>query len=112
MQERIEDRFMKNAKANERHIICELRCNSKDRDRVRELILQFVLPARAESGCLYYDLYQRVDAPDTFFILDGWVDDHAVASHAAHPHVAKVMKELKPLLTFGPSITLNTRASD
>jgi quinol monooxygenase YgiN len=50
---------MKDAKANERHIICELRCDSKDRDRVRELILQFVLPARAEPGCLYYDLYQR-----------------------------------------------------
>lgn len=103
---------MDNAKANERHIICELRCESKDRERVRNLILQFVLPARAEPGCLYYDLYQRVDAPETFFILDGWVDQAAVDSHAAHPHVAEVMKELGPLLTSGPSITLTTRTSD
>ncbi|MDB5824340.1 MAG: hypothetical protein JWR21_3044 [Herminiimonas sp.] len=103
---------MNNAKANERHIICELRCYSKDRERVRDLILKFVLPARAEPGCLYYDLYQRTDAPDTFFILDGWVDEAAVKSHAAHPHVAEVMKELRPLLTFGPSITLTTRTSD
>lgn len=103
---------MNNTKANERHIICELRCESKDRDRVRDLILQFVEPARAEPGCLYYDLYQRVDAPDTFFILDGWVDQAAVDNHAAHPHVAEVMKELGPLLTFGPSITLTTRTSD
>lgn len=103
---------MNNVKANERHIICELRCDTHDRERVRDLILQFVLPARAEPGCLYYDLYQRVDAPDTFFILDGWVDQAAVDSHAAHPHVASVMKELAPLLTFGPSITLTTRASE
>lgn len=103
---------MNNAKANERHIICELRCESKDRERVRDLILQFVLPARAEPGCLYYNLHQAVDAPDTFFILDGWVNEAAVESHAAHPHVAEVMKELAPLLTFGPSITLITRVSD
>jgi quinol monooxygenase YgiN len=103
---------MKNAKSNERHIICELRCESKDRERVRDLILQFVLPARAEPGCLYYDLYQRIDAPDTFFILDGWVDEAAVQSHAAHSHVAEVMKKLGPLLTFGPSITLTTRVSN
>jgi len=103
---------MNNAKANERHIICELRCESKDREQVRDLILRLVEPARAEPGCLYYDLYQRVDAPDTFFILDGWVHQAAVESHAAHSHVAVVMKELGPLLTFGPSITLTTRASD
>lgn len=103
---------MNHAKADERHIICELRCEEKDRERVRELILQFVAPARSEPGCLYYDLYQRLDAPDTFFILDGWIDESAVKSHAAHPHVATVMKELSPLLVFGPHITLTTRASD
>lgn len=103
---------MNDAKANERHIICELRCAAADRDRVRALILQFVEPARKEPGCLYYDLYQTITAPDTFFIIDGWVDQAAVDSHAQHPHVATVMQELGPLLTFGPSITLNTRASD
>jgi len=103
---------MDNAKAAERHIICELRCDPKNQERVRELILQFVLPARAEPGCLYYDLYQRLDEPNTFFILDGWVDQAAVDSHAFNEHVAQVMKELAPLLTFGPSIMLTTRTSD
>jgi quinol monooxygenase YgiN len=103
---------MINAKAEERHIICELRCNTADRERVRDLILKFVGPARIEPGCLYYDLYQKVGDQDTFYILDGWVDQAAVDSHAADPHVAEVMKELGPLLVFGPSITLSTRASD
>lgn len=100
------------AKADERHIICELRCEAPDRDRVRELILRFVEPARRELGCLYYDLYQKIEDPNTFYILDGWADQAAVDSHVAEPHVAEVMKELSPLLVFGPSITLSTRASD
>ncbi|OBZ92060.1 antibiotic biosynthesis monooxygenase [Pararhizobium polonicum] len=99
-------------KSEERHIICELRCESVNRERVRELILMFVEPARMEEGCIYYDLHQKIDDPNTFFILDGWTNQDAVDAHAANPHVAEVMKDLGPLLTFGPSITLNKRVSD
>ena len=100
---------MNKAKDNERHIICELRCDPKRRKRVRDLILQFVLPARAQPGCQFHDLYQRADSPDTFLIVGGWVDEGAVESHAARPHVAGVIKELGSLLTFGPSITNSAR---
>ena len=97
-------------KSLERHIICELRCETADRDRVRELILMFVEPARLEDGCIYYDLHQRIDDPNTFYILDGWTNQDAMDAHAANPHVAEVMKELGPLLTFGPSITYGVSA--
>jgi quinol monooxygenase YgiN len=100
------------ARHDEVHIVCELRCAPADRDRVCELALRFVAPARAEPGCLYYHLHQKLDAPDTFFIIDGWASRAAVDAHAGNPHVADVMKELAPLLTFGPSLTFSTRVSD
>lgn len=100
------------AKQDEVHIVCELRCAPADRDRVRELALRFVVPARAEPGCLYYHLHQKLDAPATFFIIDGWASQAAVDAHAGNSHVADVMKELGPLLTFGPSLTFSTRVSD
>lgn len=103
---------MQKIKSEERHIICELRCKPEDREHVKELVLKFVEPARLEAGCLYYDLYQKIDEPDTFYIIDGWVNQDAVTSHAENPHVAEVMMELKPLLTYGPSISLSTRVSD
>jgi quinol monooxygenase YgiN len=99
-------------KQDEVHIVCELCCAPADRDRVRELALRFVAPARAEPGCLYYHLHQKLDAPDTFFIIDGWANQAAVDAHAGNAHVAEVMKELGPLLTFGPSLTFSTRVSD
>ncbi|UST52413.1 antibiotic biosynthesis monooxygenase (plasmid) [Comamonadaceae bacterium OTU4NAUVB1] len=100
------------ARQDEIHIVCELRCAAHHRERVRELALQFVAPARAEPGCLYYDLHQKLDAPDTFFIIDGWANQAAVDAHAGNAHVAEVMKELGPLLTFGPSLTLTSRLSE
>lgn len=104
--------MMHSPKAQELHIVCELRCASADREKVKELILRFVEPARSEDGCLYYDLHQGIDDPNTFFIHDGWLNQAAVDHHAGNEHVASVMKELGPLLTFGPSITLSTRVSD
>ena len=76
---------MTTSKSDERHIICELRCETANRERARSLILQFVEPARREPGCLYYDLYEKVDDPNTFFILDGWVNEAAVASPSRPP---------------------------
>ena len=97
---------------DEVHIVCELRCEPANRERVRELALQFVEPARAEAGCLYYNLHQKVGEPNTFFIIDGWANRAAVDAHASNEHVARVMKELGPLLTFGPSLTFTSRLSD
>lgn len=99
-------------KSEERHIICELRCETANRDRVCKLALMFVEPARQEEGCIYYDLHQKIDDPNTFFIIDGWKNQDAVDAHSNNPHVAEVMKNLGPLLTFGPSLTFSSRVSD
>ncbi|GLH32909.1 hypothetical protein BR1R5_22960 [Pseudomonas sp. BR1R-5] len=103
---------MQSSKSEERHIICELRCNDCNIDRVKALIMRFVEPARAEPGCLYYNLYQSFKAPNTFYIIDGWMNQQAVEEHAANRHVSSVMDKLRPPLTFGPVITLNARVSD
>ena len=97
---------------DEVHIVCELRCGATNREQVRDLALQFVAPARAEPGCLYYNLHQKLGDPNTFFIMDGWVNQAAVDSHAGNAHVANVMKDLGPLLTYGPSLTFTTRLSE
>jgi hypothetical protein len=31
-----------------------------------------------EEGCIYYVLHQKIDDPNTFFILDGWTNQDAV----------------------------------
>jgi|SRR5258708_5954517 quinol monooxygenase YgiN len=63
---------MPHDKSQERHIICEVRSKPRDRTEVKGLLLELVGPARREAGCLYYDLYQQADAPDVFYIVDGW----------------------------------------
>lgn len=67
---------MQNTKSEERHIICELRCDDYcNTEQVKALILQFVEPARAEPGCLYYDLYQRFR--HQYVLHNRWLDKPA-----------------------------------
>ncbi|MEH7608813.1 putative quinol monooxygenase [Priestia megaterium] len=103
---------MQTLKSDEQHIICEVRCETPNREKVRELLLELVGPARLEEGCLYYDLYQKIEEPNTFYILDGWVNEKAVAEHAQHPNVKIVMERMSPLLLSPPKITLSHRVSD
>ena len=99
-------------KDDERHIICTVRAKPEHRETVKGLLLELVGPSRAEPGCLYYDLYQDGDAPDTFFIVDGWASDAAIATHLIHPNVPRVVDQLLPLLAQPLHNSTSRRLSD
>ncbi len=103
---------MANSKQDEIHIVCTVRAQPEHCDRVCELLLELVDPARSEAGCLYYDLYQERDLPDTFVLLDGWASEAALASHAIHPNVTRVVKQLTPLLASPLEIMHSRRMTD
>ena len=103
---------MANEKFEERHIICEVRSKSLDRAKVKGLLLELVGPARAEAGCLPYDLYQQSDAPDVFYIVDGWASDDDVATHTEQSTVTRVVERLLPLLEVPLVVTTSNRISD
>lgn len=89
---------MTDSKQDEIHIVCTVHAKPADRERVGELLMELVDPARGEKGCLYYDLYHERDRPDTYVLLDGWATEAALAAHAVHPNVTRVVEQLTPLL--------------
>ena len=88
-----------------------VRSKAPHREKVKGLLLELVGPARVEDGCLYYDLYQQSDEPDTFFIVDGWASEGAIEEHAAHPNVTRVVDQLLPLLECPLKVTTSIRVS-
>ena len=103
---------MQNFKSKERHIICVVRSKTENREKVKELLLELVEPARQEEGCLYYDINQQTDEPDTFYIVDGWTSEEAIAAHTAHPNVPRVVEQLLPLLVSPLEVSTSIRISD
>jgi quinol monooxygenase YgiN len=103
---------MRTSNSGERHIICVARGKTPNREKVKELLLELVGPARLEEGCLYYDVSQQSDQPDTFYIIDGWASEEAVAVHAAHPNVSRVVGQLLPLLESPLEVITSNRVSE
>ncbi len=40
---------------------------------------------RQEPGCLEFEMYQNIEDPDRFTLLERWVDADALAVHGARP---------------------------
>jgi quinol monooxygenase YgiN len=99
-------------RARETHIICTVRSKPEHREHVKQLLLELVEPARSENGCLYYDLYQDENAPDTFILLDGWTSKETFALHAVHPNVPRVVDQMLPLLSHPITQIYLTRLSE
>ena len=99
-------------KSEEIHIICRLRCEEHNRDRVRELLMEYVEPSRQEPGCLYYDIFQEREDPNAFYLLDGWRDQAAVDSHIRHPNVLRVNDLIGSLVIGKQQLTFGQRLSD
>jgi quinol monooxygenase YgiN len=103
---------MTTSKHDEIHIVCTVRAQPEHRERVGELLLELVGPARGEAGCLYYDLYHERDLPGTFVLLDGWSWEAALAAHGVHPNVTRVVEQLTPLLASPLEILHSRRITE
>ena len=103
---------MTDNKQDEIHIVCTVRALPEHRDRVGELLLELVGPARGEAGCLYYDLFRERDFPETFVLLDGWASAAALASHAIHHNVTRVVEQPMPLLASPLEVMHSRRMTD
>ncbi len=102
---------MPNSIPEARHIVCSVHARAEHREQVKTLLLELIEPARGETGCLYYDLYQNISKPDTFYIMDGWVSDAAIEAHTAHPNVARVVEQLQPLLADPLDLTISAKVN-
>ncbi|WP_434777512.1 putative quinol monooxygenase [Neisseria sp. Ec49-e6-T10] len=102
---------MLNNQFESRHLICTVHAKTIHREKIKELLIELIQPAREEIGCLYYDINQDIQNPDIFYIIDGWVSDEAIEAHKAHPNVHRVVEQLLPLLASALSILTSSRIS-
>ena len=56
-------------------------------DELRELLLSFVAPTRAEDGALEYHFHEDTEAPGTFIFYEVWRSKADLDRHLALPHM-------------------------
>lgn len=68
-------------------------------DEVLALVAQLAPASLAEPGCLGYEVYRGVDAPDSLLLLERYRDAQALEAHRLSPHYQDLVAgRILPLL--------------
>jgi quinol monooxygenase YgiN len=65
---------------------------------VAAALLEAIVPARAEPGCLGTHAFRSTRDPRLFFIHSGWKDEAAFELHARLPHTVRLLERVEPLI--------------
>jgi quinol monooxygenase YgiN len=65
---------------------------------VAEAILEAIVPAREEPGCLDIHAFRSIRDPRLFYIHSRWKDEGAFEIHADLPHTVRFLARVQPLI--------------
>ncbi|MFH8365402.1 putative quinol monooxygenase [Streptomyces sp. NPDC018031] len=66
---------------------------------LKELLLSFVAPTRAEPGCLEYHFHEDRDEPGVFVFYEAWRSKEDLDAHLALPHLTDFWQRRMEYLT-------------
>jgi len=69
------------------NVIATLIAKPDQQDTLEKLLRELLEPTRLEAGCEQYDLHQDLQHPQTFYMLERWSDDAALADHDQSAHI-------------------------
>ena len=73
-------------------------------DRVAALLRDFADAVRAEPGNVVFDATRVLDAPDSFFVYEEYVDEAAFRAHLANPAGGPFNAALQELIVEPSSV--------
>lgn len=67
---------------------------------------KLVKESRKEKGCLSYCLYEDINHPGKFIIIEEWKDKRAIQSHNTSKHFTEIVPEMSKLREGKPEVDL------
>lgn len=89
-------------------LILAAKCIGKPecRDDIMRVSAAIVPPSRAETGCISYEVHQRLSGENEYLFFEEWTDRAALDFHFETPHFQEFIKEFTQLLQAPPSIRI------
>jgi quinol monooxygenase YgiN len=84
------------------HVIAHIRARPEHVKIVRDVLIGYVEPTRAEDGCLAYELFEDRSDEAHFTFVEEWSSEAALELHGQSPHI-KAGRERLSGLTSAPT---------
>jgi len=66
-------------------------------DKILELSAEMVEKTVKEEGCIKYELFQDIKAPEVLVIIEEWESEEALSRHMASEHFTRIVPQLNEL---------------
>ena len=79
-------------------IVARIKAKPGMEGRMRQDLLGLLVPTRAESGCVTFDLLMDMNDSTVFVLYENWKDRAALEVHFQQPYVKQVLKAYEETL--------------
>ena len=83
----------------------------EQRERWLELVREDAIPTRSEPGCERFQISEDLESPNTFHLVEQWVDMDAQYDHFRNPKFGELMGALQDVLAGPPEVSIHDVAS-
>ena len=66
-------------------------------DKILKLSAEMVEKTVKEEGCIKYELFQDIKAPEVLVIIEEWESEEALSRHMASEHFRRIVPQLNEL---------------
>ncbi len=66
-------------------------------DKILKLSAEMVEKTVKEEGCIKYELFQDIKAPEVLVIVEEWESEEALSRHMASEHFKRIVPQLNEL---------------
>ena len=66
-------------------------------NKILELSAEMVEKTVKEEGCIKYELFQDIKAPEVLVIVEEWESEEALSRHMASEHFTRIVPQLNEL---------------
>jgi len=73
--------------------------------RVRQELLNLLVPTRAERGCINFDMHQAPNDASLFLFHENWVSEDDLKRHFETPHIKGWIQRAEALLAEPMELT-------
>ncbi|MFI9811834.1 putative quinol monooxygenase [Saccharothrix variisporea] len=80
-------------------VVADTSCKPEDAEEFGRVLQEFARACRTEPGCLSYEVFRSLDAPERCVSLERYADEAAFAAHRASDHFREIgLGKVMPLV--------------
>ena len=83
---------------------------AEQRERFVEVATEMCRRSRADDGCRGYRVYEDLEQPDHYVIVEEWTEEQALLAHFGQDHTGAFMRDLGGLLSAPADALFHTTA--